>query len=226
MLGSGKDTVSTQLFEYGYLKSVDRTFSQCHIHPKCWTARIPLKLCNHPDIGEFYSEGTCPPLPTQLWLNLFLFGTVSGASAIIMHACSVTNLCPALVTPRAPLTLGFPKEEYRSGLPFLFLQGIFLTQASNLCLLGLLCWQADILSLAPPGLDVKLWSSSKARKGWNQITQESVLKVRGRHCSLWHNPASSFTGTCHACRLPVVYGDCTLNGRADMVDRASDIVTV
>ena len=107
-------------FEYGYLKSVDRTFSQCHIHPKCWTARIPLKLCNHPDIGEFYSEGPCPPLPTQLWLNLFLFGTVSGASASIMHACSVTNLCPALVTPRAPLTLGFPKEEYRSGLPFFF----------------------------------------------------------------------------------------------------------
>ena len=35
-----------------------------------------------------------------------------------MHACSVTNLCPALVTPRTPLTLGFPKEEYRSGLPF------------------------------------------------------------------------------------------------------------
>ena len=136
-------------FEYGYLKSVDRTFSQCHIHPKCWTARIPLKLCNHPDIGEFYSEGPCPPLPTQLWLNLFLFGTVSGASAIIMHACSVTNLCPALVTPRAPLTLGFPKEEYRSGLPFFFfLQGIFLTQASNP---NLLHWQVGSLPLSHQG---------------------------------------------------------------------------
>ena len=35
---------------------------------------------------------------------------------------------------QAPLSLGFPRQEYWSGLPFL-LQGIFLTQGSNLGLL-------------------------------------------------------------------------------------------
>ena len=43
----------------------------------------------------------------------------------------VTNLCPILVTPwtvarEAPLSLGFPRLEYQSGLTFL-LQGIFPT---------------------------------------------------------------------------------------------------
>ena len=31
------------------------------------------------------------------------------------------------------------------------LQGIFLTQGSNLCFLGLLHWRADSLPLVPPG---------------------------------------------------------------------------
>ena len=47
----------------------------------------------------------------------------------------VTNLCPILVTPwtvarQAPLSLGFPRQEYQSGLTFL-LQGIFPTWESN-----------------------------------------------------------------------------------------------
>ena len=57
-------------------------------------------------------------------------------------------------------------------------------------------------------------------------TGERAQSQGSADCSLWRNPASSFTGTRHARYLPVVYGDCTLNGRADMVDRASDIVTV
>ena len=37
---------------------------------------------------------------------------------------SVAKLCPTLATPRtvahqAPLSMGFPREEYWSGLPFL-----------------------------------------------------------------------------------------------------------
>ena len=35
------------------------------------------------------------------------------------------------------------------------LQGIFLTQGSNLCLLHLLHWQVDSLSLVPPGISLK-----------------------------------------------------------------------
>ena len=41
------------------------------------------------------------------------------------------------VTCLAPLSVGFSRQQYWSGLPFL-LQGIFLTQESNPCLLWLL----------------------------------------------------------------------------------------
>ena len=47
----------------------------------------------------------------------------------------VAKLCPTLVTPwtvarQAPLSMGFSREEYWSGLHSLF-QGIFFTQESN-----------------------------------------------------------------------------------------------
>ena len=48
---------------------------------------------------------------------------------------SVTQLCPTLVTPwivalQAPLSMGFFRQEYWSGLPCL-LQGVFPDQGSN-----------------------------------------------------------------------------------------------
>ena len=47
----------------------------------------------------------------------------------------VTKLCPTLASPgtvahQAPLSMGFPRQEYWSGLPFPS-QGTFLTQESN-----------------------------------------------------------------------------------------------
>ena len=52
--------------------------------------------------------------------------------------CLVAQLCPTLCNPwtvacQAPLSMGFPKQEYQSGLPFF--QGIFLTQGLIPCLL-------------------------------------------------------------------------------------------
>ena len=41
---------------------------------------------------------------------------------------------PWIIAPKGPLFMGFPRQEYRSRLHFL-LQGIFLTQGWNLCLL-------------------------------------------------------------------------------------------
>ena len=35
-----------------------------------------------------------------------------------MHAYSVAKSCPTLLTPRIPLFMGFPREEYWKGLPF------------------------------------------------------------------------------------------------------------
>ena len=53
--------------------------------------------------------------------------------------CSCVIICVQLfVTPKTialqvPLSMGFPRQEYWSGLPF-FLQGIFLTQV--FCIAG------------------------------------------------------------------------------------------
>ena len=57
------------------------------------------------------------------------------------HACSV--VCKSLWTPwtvahQAPLSMGFPRQEYWSGLPFPPPGGVFLTQEWNLHLLRLL----------------------------------------------------------------------------------------
>ena len=48
------------------------------------------------------------------------------------------------------LSVRFSRKEYWSGLQAL-LQGIFLTQRSNPCLLSLLHWQVGSLPLQPPG---------------------------------------------------------------------------
>ena len=54
------------------------------------------------------------------------------------------------VARQAPLSMGFSKQEYWSGLSCP-LQGTILTQGSNACLSGLLYWQVVSLPLAPPG---------------------------------------------------------------------------
>ena len=58
-----------------------------------------------------------------------------------MRVCSVVSDCatPWTVVPQAPLSMGFPRQEYWSGYHFL-LQRIFLAQGLNLHLLH---WQAD-----------------------------------------------------------------------------------
>ena len=57
---------------------------------------------------------------------------------------------PWTVVFQAPLPMEFPRQEYWNGFHFL-LQGIFLTQESNPCLLCLLHWQMDSLPLSHLG---------------------------------------------------------------------------
>ena len=68
-----------------------------------------------------------------------------GVTCLCVHAQSLCHVqlfvTPWTVAHQASLSIGFPRQDYWSGLPFL-LQGIFLTQASNLGLLHLLHWQA------------------------------------------------------------------------------------
>ena len=76
---------------------------------------------------------------------------------------SVIQSCPTLCDPMdcslpAPLSMGFPRQEYWSGLPFL-LQGIFPIQGSNLHLLHLLHWQVDFFHGAIREAHVIRWRS-------------------------------------------------------------------
>ena len=55
---------------------------------------------------------------------------------------------PWAIACQAPLSVGFSRQEYWSGLPFSFSRGIFLIQGSNSSLLSLLHWQAGSLPLS------------------------------------------------------------------------------
>ena len=63
-----------------------------------------------------------------------------------MLGCVQLFVTPWTVAHQAPLSMGFPRQEYWSGLPFP-LQGIFLAQGLNPHLLCLLHWQVDFFFL-------------------------------------------------------------------------------
>ena len=78
---------------------------------------------------------------------------------------------------------------------YFLLQGIFLTQGSNLCLLHLLHWQVGSLPLAPPGkpIVVYYWVKLRDRESWGtEITPfiygsaGSSLLVKG-FLQLWYS---------------------------------------
>ena len=68
--------------------------------------------------------------------------------AVLSH--SGLFAAPWSVALQAPLSMEFSRQEILEGVGFL-LQGIFLTQGLNLCLLHYLHWQAVSLPLVPPG---------------------------------------------------------------------------
>ena len=86
--------------------------------------------------------------------NSFLsrFSLRGPKSMIGVCVCVCVFLCPC----------NFSGENTKVGFHFL-LQGVFLTQGSNLRFLGLLHWQADSLPLAPPGNE-KQWL--RPAHGW------------------------------------------------------------
>ena len=67
---------------------------------------------------------------------------------------------------QAPLSMGFSRQEYWSGLPFPP-PGIFQTQGSNSGLLHLLHWQVDSSPLSPLGSPSRTMSKKTTRSsGW------------------------------------------------------------
>ena len=88
--------------------------------------------------------------------------------------------CPSLCNPMddsppGPLSMGFFRQEYCSGLLFL-LQRIFLTQGANPRLLDLLHWQVVSLPLVPPG---------KPKAAWYQVRYQKRSSTRPRGLSVW-----------------------------------------
>ena len=70
---------------------------------------------------------------------------------VSVHTCSVASaVAPWTVAHKAPLSMGFPRKNTGVGC-HAFLQGVFLTQGSNLHLLGLLYWKVGSLPLVAPG---------------------------------------------------------------------------
>ena len=90
---------------------------------------------------------------------------------------------------RLPCPWDSPGKNTRVGCNFL-LQGIFVTQRLNPCLLCLLHWQVGPLPTAPPG---KL-------RGWGvmspNLAQHSRSIQRGRFCSLIHLPCCVTPAAC------------------------------
>ena len=77
-------------------------------------------------------------------------GKFSLVSVVSRFSCAQLFAAPGTVARQAPLSMGFSRRGYWSGLPCP-LQGIFLAQGLNPCLLRLLHWQAGSLPLEPPG---------------------------------------------------------------------------
>ena len=87
---------------------------------------------------------------------IVLRSTRALAYIILLHVCCVTLVMPNSVRPCAlqPASLLCPRDSpsKNSGVDcHAFLQGIFLTPESNLCLMSNLHWQSGSLLLAPPG---------------------------------------------------------------------------
>ena len=100
------------------------------------------------------------------------------------------------VAHQALLSIGFSRQESWRGCPAL-LQGIFLTQGSNLCLLCLLIWQVDsklpLLATKKDWdktdvqIEIKGWRSSwkgpESGKAWSQIWQVEFENPMSPLCS-------------------------------------------
>ena len=95
-------------------------------------------------------------------------GLLYSVPACCHLSCVQIFATPGTVARQAPLSMGFSRQEYWSGLPWLF-----PTQGSNPSLLWLLSWQVGSLPLAPPGKPllystgwVSEWSCSVVSDSW------------------------------------------------------------
>ena len=89
------------------------------------------------------------PPDESISLYIIIPNKTNSNARILTSVCSRSHVqlfaTPWTIACQAPLSMGFSRQEYWSGLPFLF-QGIFPTQGWNLYLLH----RQDSLPLVPP----------------------------------------------------------------------------
>ena len=85
------------------------------------------------------------------------------------------------VAHQAPLSMGILQERILEQVAAPSLQGIFLTQGSNLRLLCLLRWQADSLPLAPSGKCVYCM----VNRILNTVRFQQIFSEQASHRVLW-----------------------------------------
>ena len=118
----------------------------------------------------------CFKIKNCMYKKYILLGPGKGVECMLSHVHLFVT--PRTVAHQTPLSMGFPRQEYWSGLP-LPDPGDLPFRASNLSLLCLLHWQVHSLLLCHLG-SPKLWKDSiksltcfVAPWGWGKETSKS-----------------------------------------------------
>ena len=112
-------------------------------------------------------------------------------------SCIRIFAAPWTTAPQAPLSTGFPRQEYWSRLPCSPPGDLphFPIQGSNLSFLYILYWQAGSLPLAPPGKPANQLYSNKNVKREKQHRQELHQASCQKLCKPEDNGETFFFGT-------------------------------
>ena len=152
--------------------------------------RPPHRALSSPSLGFVFCSLSQDPRVTSLKESMpprplrHFFQAQRRAKHCVLSYLSHVRLFVTLLTAahQAPLSVGFSRQAYWSGCHAL-LQGIFLTQVSNLNLLCLLHWQAGSLPLEPPGKPILDIQEAKFVSGLScrKITAVCTRRRRQRH---------------------------------------------
>ena len=104
--------------------------------------------------------------------------------SVVVQSLSCIQLfaTPWAIVHQAPLCMGLPKQEYRSGLPFPS-SGAFPTQGSNPCLLH---WQLDTLRLSHQTQECSVTKRRRKWRKWVLISWFSWCLVHSLPSQLRH----------------------------------------
>ena len=136
--------------------------SICAVYPfSCSTILLSNFLCLY--VSSVFLVNRCTLVlfifsqSDHLWLSVWLFSPYCSCWCVCVCVCVLSSFsCVWLfvtlwtVAPQAPLSMGFCRREYWSGLPCPP-PGIFPTQGLNPHRSHLLHWQAASSPLVPPG---------------------------------------------------------------------------